>query len=215
MKNAFLLLFVAALLTVIAACDGLLQGSCKFDVDCVEGDRFDPTYCRCVHLFDPDADTPRCPLPNGGACALGDTCPVPGECTTCTCSPDAELTCTNLCEVDASSPPTGGDDAGNTTCTVPGGAVCMGGSACVVGSCTDGTPVSCNCRPDGQLYDCTTCAADAGPPPGCFFQDVLSAGTSYCAPNASCFYGYCSDGAPINCLCVGMALTDCSTDCAP
>jgi hypothetical protein len=111
----------------------------------------------------------------------------------------------------------GGRDS-STTDGSDGGGVCKGatgtcqpGKGCQVGSCPDGTPVTCLCEANGTLDACTgACpnpAVDAAA--GC-----VGFGGVVCAPGSACQTGRCADGTPLSCVCeVGGVLDKCTGAC--
>lgn len=189
--------------------------------DCVRGTHLDPKTCACV------PDNPACADP--GICGPG----LAWDFVACACEP------TTVC---AGTPcPIGTEwdpklcqcitlDGGPRACFIPGYGECGYGQTCVVGYCSDSSPITCYCDPYGNVSCGGACPpqVDGGPPPppppppydggppdsgpiGCWLP-----GYGYCPPYTSCITGYCPDNVtPVSCFCEGNGVSQCTGACPP
>lgn len=153
-----------------------------------------------------------CALPNGGQCAVGQSCPAGDGCNLCSCSSTGVLACTaRACLQTCTSPtdcPAGTTCAGAAGCGVPWTCQpihpCTGDVAlfCDCAGVTFTASGSCPTRPYAHAGPCET--PDAG---ACLANGTL------CTSNESCCSGFCPQrGAPVStCAPAPPAMVPCGT----
>lgn len=201
MKRLLWLLFPAASVAVLAACDGTIIRNTSPDggpppvcnISCPAGENLDVATCSCV----PDS---TCPDP--GICGSGlqwDTsqcrCVPAGQCQPIPCTPPNEWNQSECMCTDIAPPP----DAG-FGCTMPNGQFCGAGQTCSY-QASPGCTLQCECSSESQLA-CSDLCISPPPPPS-------DAGPGYCnLPNGglcgagmTCVIGICADGSEQVCQC--------------
>lgn len=121
------------------------------------------TYARRGRCEAVDAGAPACVFPDGRECALGQRCPAPDGCNTCTCTTQG-LACTEIACVDGGPPRDGG-----------GGGTCQSSADCPPSSMCHG---ALGCDIPWRCVPAMGCTADLAPFCGC--DGVSFEGSSSC-----------------------------------
>src|SRR5206468_3521916 len=180
------------------ACNGketCEQGRCAAGTPLVCNDGNACTTDSC----DPASGCKETPVPDGASCSDGRFCHGAETCHAGACTPGPAPSCDdgNACTADrcdlqldrcvSAAVPDG------TSCS--DGNVCNGAEVCRVGTCTPGTPLSCE--------DNNPCTADSCGPNGCIHTPVADGTTcsdgNGCNGDETCRAGACSPGTPLVC----------------